>query len=372
MRVLHIAPGNLYGGVETLLTTLARYRDLCPSMEPEFAVSFEGRLSDELAAAGRSVHSLGPVKIRNPISIWRARLRLRELLEQQCFDVVVCHGSWPQAVFGPVVREAALPLAFWLHLATDGRHWLERWASRTRPDIAICPSQFVAATVHTIYVGIRGDVVYYPIAPHKNTVGADGRMKTRSEFGVPDETLVVIQASRMERWKGQALCLEALAMLRDLHGWECWQVGGPQRPTEYDYFEDLKKLSVSLGIEDRIRFFGQRSDVSRLLAASDVYCQPNTGLEGLPIIFGEALYAGLPIVSSALGGFWELVDQSCGILVPPNDPRALASALRSLVEDRDLLKRLSACAPNRAQQLFSLTAQLPKLSKSLAAVARAS
>src|SRR5262245_26620326 len=62
LRVLHICSGKLYGGVETVLVTLARLRHCCPSMEPHFAVSFEGRLSQELADAGAAVHFLGQTR----------------------------------------------------------------------------------------------------------------------------------------------------------------------------------------------------------------------------------------------------------------------------------------------------------------------
>jgi len=361
MRVLHIAAGNLYGGVETLLVTLARFKDLCPSMAPEFAVSFQGRLSEELAAAGVPVHCLGPVRTRQPLSIWRGRRRLSELLQQRQFDVVVCHMAWTQAVFGATVRSTGLPLVFWLHGATDGRHWLERWAARTRPDVAICPSRFVAATLPSIFPEVRGEVVHCAIASQGNDERANARLATRTEMGVPDHNVVVIQASRMEPWKGHAVCLQALGMLREVNGWECWQVGGPQRPKEYGYFESLKQLSLRLGIAHRVRFFGQRTDVAKLLTAADVYCQPNTGLEGLPIVFGEALYAGLPIVTSRLGGFWELVDESCGVLVPPGDVAALAGALRRLIEDRDLRTELQGKGPERARKFFGPSSQIPKL-----------
>ena len=76
MRVLHIVSGRLYGGVETALVTMARYRLLCPEVEPEFAVCFDGRLRDELTAAGAPVHMLGEVRVRHPLSIFRARRRL--------------------------------------------------------------------------------------------------------------------------------------------------------------------------------------------------------------------------------------------------------------------------------------------------------
>ena len=60
VRVLHVIGGQLYGGVETLLLTLARLRHLCPGMQPEFAVCYGGRLADELRAAGVPVHLIGP------------------------------------------------------------------------------------------------------------------------------------------------------------------------------------------------------------------------------------------------------------------------------------------------------------------------
>lgn len=67
MRVLHIDNGKLFGGVETILTTIARSREHTPDVEPEFAVCFEGRLSRELAIAGAPLHMLGEVRIRHPL-----------------------------------------------------------------------------------------------------------------------------------------------------------------------------------------------------------------------------------------------------------------------------------------------------------------
>jgi len=80
MRLLHIHSGNLYGGVETLLTTLARNRDLFPELESHFALCFEGRLTDELQLAGAAVHPLAAARISQPLTVMRARRMLKELL----------------------------------------------------------------------------------------------------------------------------------------------------------------------------------------------------------------------------------------------------------------------------------------------------
>src|SRR5215471_11921991 len=104
MRVLHISSGNLFGGIETYLLTLARLRSLCPSMESEFALCFAGRLSDELRTNHAQVHLLGAVRARYPWTVRSARAHLRKLLQERKYDAVVCHSTWPQAIFGAVVR----------------------------------------------------------------------------------------------------------------------------------------------------------------------------------------------------------------------------------------------------------------------------
>ena len=65
---------------------------------------------------------------------------------------MVCHMAWAQAIFGPVARAARLPLVFWAHGATDGRHWLDRWARMTPPDLTICNSHFTADIDAATYV----------------------------------------------------------------------------------------------------------------------------------------------------------------------------------------------------------------------------
>src|SRR5437762_7804108 len=108
MRVLHLCAGNLYGGIETLLVTLARRRALCPGVEPEFAPCFEGRLSAELRDAGVAVRPLGPARVSRPWTVWRVRRRLRALLPAGRYDLALSHGCWPHALAAPEVRRAGL------------------------------------------------------------------------------------------------------------------------------------------------------------------------------------------------------------------------------------------------------------------------
>ena len=365
MRVLHAHSGNIYGGVETMLLTQVQQRHSAPMMETSFALCFEGQFSRELAAAGAPVHWMGRARVRQPLSIWRARRSFRELLRRQSYDVVVTHSSWSQAIFGPVTRAAALPLVFYLHSATDGRYWLERWARRTVPDVALCNSQFTARALPRMYPDVPTEIVYCPVAEPAHHFSETDRRATRARLQTPAESIVIIQASRMEGWKGQAVHLEALGQLRDLPGWVCWQVGGAQRPAEERYFDALKKAAIRWGIAERVRFVGQRADVAGLMAAADIYCQPNTGAEPFGLAFIEALHARLPVVTTALGGACEIVNDSCGVLVAPGDARALAEALRRLIEDQDLRARLGAAGPRRAHELCDPATQIGRLNDAL-------
>ena len=351
-RVLHGYSGNLYGGIETLLTTMARSQGLVPGVDHEFALCFRGRLSRELEDAGATVHDLGEVRFGRPWTLLRARRRLRRLLRGSGRPgAFVAHACWPHAAFGPVARAEDVPLVFWMHDAVKGQHWLERLAARTPPDLVLANSRYTASTLPALFPGVRAEVLNYPVAPSRLSDQGDSRDADRRALGAGPETTVILQVSRLERWKGQSLLIDALSRLRDRSGWVAWLAGGVQRPHEQAYLDEIQAAAAAGGIGDRVHFLGQRSDVPRLLAAADIHCQPNLGPEPFGITFVEGLYAGLPVVSTRMGGAAEILDETCGVLVPPADPVALASALSTLIDEPATRARLGAAGPARASAL---------------------
>ena len=358
LRVLHVHSGNMIGGVETLLQTLATHRDLAPGLDQQFALAFEGTFSTALAASGAPTWQLGAVRTSRPWTVRRGRRALRSLIAELEPAVVVCHAPWAQAIFGPVVHAAGVPLVFWQHGAVTGKHWLERWARRARPDLAITNSRFTASTMQMLFPNLKPTLLHYPVASRSP---GRARADVRQALGTAPEATVVIQVSRMEPWKGQSLLIEALARLADVPDWECWQVGGAQRPEEEIYLDGLRALAGRLGVTERIRFLGHRSDVPDLLSAADVFSQPNAGPEPFGITFIEALYAGLPVVTTRMGGGEEIVTEDCGVLVPPGDIESLAAALHELIGDPERRSALSRAAPARAAELCDPATQMAQL-----------
>jgi glycosyltransferase involved in cell wall biosynthesis len=367
MRVLHVYSGNLYGGIETMLVTLARRRHHCPSLQPEFALCFDGRLASELQAAGAIVHQLGRVRFTRPASALAARSRLKDILDAHRFDGVITHGAWIHALLGGAVCSTGVPLAFWAHDALRARHWTERLARRTPPALTIANSRFTQGTVSALFAGVPSTVIHPPVDLEAATAPAraDERAALRASLETNPTDLVIVQASRNDPWKGHRVLLDALGQLRGRAGWVAWIAGGPQRRAEVEYLARLRRQAEDCGVADRVRWLGERTDVPALLAAADVYCQPNELPEPFGVVFVEALAAGLPVVTSAFGGAAEIVDPTCGVLVPPRDAHALAGALERVLDDADFRVRASRVGPPRALTLCEPGQQLHRLHAAL-------
>ncbi len=369
LRVLHVCVGNLYGGVETFLVTVAGCRHLCPQMETEFAICYPGRLRDELLSTGVRVHDLAPARVSRPWTVLRARKRLAKVVGDGRFDAVVCQMAWVLGLFGGVVRNGRRVVATHHHGPRIG-NWVDQLAALQRPNVLIAPSRSTLETWRSAFPSSQLDVLNNPLPPQITEhpgLSEEDRACVRAPFGATPQDVVILQASRMEAWKGPDLTLSALARLRDLPGWRLWFAGGAQRPEEQALVDQLQKLASEYGIRDRVTFLGQRSDIPTLMRAADIYCQGNRGPEGFSLAFLEASYCHIPVVTTDLGGASEMVDAQTGILVPPSeDVTNLSVALQDLIADPGRRAALGTAAHAKAVRLCSPEQQLRRLHHLLA------
>ena len=116
----------------------------------------------------------------------------------------------------------------------------------------------------------------------------------------------------------------------------------------------LRAQSAAAGIDSRVHILGFRDDIPDILAAGDIFAMPSLS-EGLPLALVEAMSFGLPVVVARVGGVPEVVtDDVEALLVPPSDAGALASALRRLIDDAELRRRLGDAGRTRAQRDFAI------------------
>jgi glycosyltransferase involved in cell wall biosynthesis len=363
VKVLHISADALVGGVESLLITLARGKTIDPTAVHDFAFTATGPALDALRNAGARVHYLGGVSPKRPRDFYLARRRLKEACREHGYDVAVFH-QYPYliAAFADVLWRDEVKTVRYFHNETVPGSRFEQIVrliySRTL-DLSVVNSQFLLQC----NPGIKRTIVYCPVDRQVELTDEE-RREIRSRFATLFEEPLIIQVCRMTERKGHARLLRSLATLNSLP-WTCWIVGGPQKDRELDYFESLKRLVADLGITDRVRFLGIRSDVPDLLAAADIFCHPNTyPPEPFGIAMVEALQAGLPVVTSAMGGALEIVSDECGFLVPPEDDAALSSALRRLLTESGLRRQMSASARKRGES-FTARVQIPLLNAAL-------
>jgi len=179
------------------------------------------------------------------------------------------------------------------------------------------------------------------------------REGVRQELGLePDEPCLLAVAS-LHRRKGLDVLLAALDRL---------EKGGP-RPRLLiagagPLRGALQSQASQLGLAERVRFLGRRSDVADLLLACDLFVLPSRQ-EGLGVAALEAMALGRPVLASRVGGLAESVQhERTGLLVPPDDPEALADALARLLADPVLARRLGAAGPGRIEERYGAEAMV--------------
>jgi L-malate glycosyltransferase len=191
-------------------------------------------------------------------------------------------------------------------------------------------------------------VAYNPVDGERFDPSRVERTEVRERLRVAPSEHALAVIAQITPWKGQDTALEALALLRKGgRQAKLLLVGEPRftsRATRHDnlaYFQTLRRMTADLGLEDDVRFAGQRDDVAEILAALDALLVPSWE-EPFGTIVAEAMTMGTPVIATEVGGPAEIIeDGRTGLLVPPRDPHALAAAVNRLLKDERLGERLA-------------------------------
>ena len=178
---------------------------------------------------------------------------------------------------------------------------------------------------------------------------APSRAEARARLGLPPDAYVVAGVGRLVPIKGFDLLVAALVdVVARVAGAHVVLIGdGGERGA-------LEAQARALGVANRLHITGTVPHVMPLLAAADVLAAPSRN-EGMGRVLVEAMALGLPVVGARVGGITDvIVDGVCGLLIPPDDPTALAGALVELGRDAGRRAKLGAGAPLRAEA-FSTT-----------------
>jgi glycosyltransferase involved in cell wall biosynthesis len=269
-----------------------------------------------------------PIHPRLDVAAFRS---LRALIAAWKPDLVHAHSSKAGVVARLAAASLGVPSLFtahgWAFQPSYGwlrRHValiLERTAASLSRGPILCVSRFdrdLALSHH--FPGKQIRVVHNGIPDFEETEQAGPRNPHR-----------VVMVARFAAPKDHETLVRAIALVPQV---QVELIGnGPDQ-------ERIRRLVARLGLNDRCWFSGAAEDVPQRLTQAGIFAL-SSRTEGLPICILEAMRAGLPVIASAVGGISELVDHGVGgLLVPPGDPAALATALRRLVQDPALSRTM--------------------------------
>ena len=360
-RILFVTESFGVGGTENHLLALLPALKGRGFEVAAFCFTARGSRARRLEEIGIPVHVAPPLgqskrSVLAPLRMIGGAVRLFTLIKRFRPSIIHFYLPAPYLVGAPVAIAARVPIKLMSRrsMADYQTKWPGAAATErllhTRMDALLGNARAVTdellregcpeAKVHLIYNGVRP-----PDAPVN-------RAEARDALGLDAQIFVVTTVANLLPYKGH---LDLVATLAEIAGRlpQPWVVlfagrdGGSRTATE--------QAIAQAGLGENIRLLGERSDVSVLLAASDLGVIAPTRNEGFSNALLEFMAAGLPVVVTDVGGNAEAVlDGETGLVVPPHDTTALGAAILALAEDPARRRTMGERARNRAADEFSL------------------
>lgn len=229
------------------------------------------------------------------------------------------HGHVLEGYFSPTMTAAIIRAERWLGRGSDA---LIAISPRIRDELA---GRFRIAPPDRFHVVPLG----FDLAPLA-AIGDPDRAAARRQLGIADDALVVTTVGRLTAIKNHELLLDAAREIAAASPRAMFLIAG-----DGELRAPLEARAHALGIGDRVRWLGWRRDLTTIYGATDVFALTSRN-EGTPVALIEAMAAGVPGVSTDVGGVADVIrDERTGILVPPDARPALAAAvMRLLADDR--------------------------------------
>lgn len=175
--------------------------------------------------------------------------------------------------------------------------------------------------------------------------------------GVSSNRKLIITVGNMHTGaKGHGDLIEAARTVREGHPEARFILAGDGEMRQF--FEEQVRAA---GLAEMFVFLGHRTDIAALLACCDIGVLASR-TEGLPNAVLEYMAAGLPVVATSVGGVPEILENEAnGLLIPPENPRALSSALLCLLKDEEMRKRLGRAGRERVLAQFNFANVMARL-----------
>lgn len=356
LRVLHIITGLGQGGAESVLFRLATY----PGADVEHVVvslTDEGIYGERLRAAGVAVHTLAMKRGRVSLGGF---LALRSLIATTRPDAVQTWMYHADLIGGLAARLAGVRAIAW-GIRNSGEH-LERSSRSARLVLRACallsgriPKAIVCAAQKSAqrhadkgYDRERMVVIANGYDLSRYAPNDEARQQVRAHWGLPQDVPAIGCVARWDPLKDHANLLRAVAALvrdgRDA-GLRCVLIGRGMDPAN----TELASLIDRLGLRDRLVLAGPSDDVPAAMNGLDLHVLSSCA-EGFPNVVAEAMACGVYCVVTDVGDAAFIVGDA-GVVVPPEQPEALARGIETALCEVASRGRMRAGEAGRARVL---------------------
>ncbi len=259
--------------------------------------------------------------------------RLRERFP---FEIIHAHFSYPDGcVAAKLGARYGVPVVVTEH--APWRPWMDEHPAVLRQALAAYEHWSFLVGVGT---NVREEVRHFAGDSPKLRViplGVDGSVFTLGNGGMSFRPRQILFAGVIRHVKGLDILLKAMRLLADRNDPATLVVVGESFYPKYQRaFQDARLLSEELKLQDRVEFAGKKTqaELARTMRDSAVLVMPSRK-ESLGLVLVEALACGTPVVATRCGGPEDIVTEETGLLVPPDDPEALATAVQQVLDHRD-------------------------------------
>lgn len=377
IRLAFLEEEPLIGGAEINVLNLLKYLDRT-QFDPLVICPEEGPLTDRIRQGGwrvavvprfplfrTSTFVLGK-KIFNPLAtlynfcaLFPSAWTLAKFLKSRKVDVVHTNSMLAH-FYGAIAARLAGIKCLW-HIQDivnpdQGLGVVEKvfkWTGQNLPDRIVA----VSKSAGKLFMGqsrCKLSVVYNGADLERYNPRISGE-RIRQEFKIGPREIAVGIVGRVLYWKGQREFLQAAKVIFEKTPNVKFLVVGNAAPEHQPYFEDIKRLSLDLGLGERVVFTGFRRDVPDVVAAMDICVHASNLPDPCPLVVFDYMASGKPVVATRGGGVPEVVEHGkTGLLVPMGDYQALAQAIIKYIEHPHMRLKIGMAASEKAAQSFSI------------------
>ena len=358
IKIIRVVVGLNQGGVQQMIFNLFKGLDKDIFEPIALAIENSGAIGEDIEREGFRVINLGLQ--RKSLSFIKIISELQRVFAME--KPFIVHGSsyYPSVYSRVAAKFAGVPIL------VSHEHLMFKTKRPKRQIISHVVSRFTDLHV-AVCKSVKEQVIgWYKIPESKVVVvynGVDTNVfnrtlsidQAKAKLNMPRDSFIVGYVGRLDPEKGHSYLFQALRKIKEKFKVRCVLVGTGRHE------DNIKQLAKNYEIFDITEFLGLRRNIADLLSAMDTFVLPSLQ-EGFPNALIEAMAVGCSVIATNISGINEAVsDWENGLLVPPGNSDALASAIVLLQSNKEARIKISLAARKMVEEQFSLKKHIKKI-----------